>query len=262
MPTVLAFMAHPDDAEFLCAGLFTLLRQAGWDVHVATMTPGDLGSATLSSEEIARVRRGEAAASAALLEASYTCLECRDLTVVYGEETKRPASALLREVRPDLLVTLHPSDYMEDHTETARIVREAAFASTIRNWKIVLPDGRELPPCDHLPTVLYADPVDNVDHFGARVTPTYVVDITDVIDLKEQMLACHDSQRAWLREQHGEDEYLLWMRRTARDRARDFGKKRVKYAEGFTQHRGNAFPREDPLTKVLGRRRVKTVREQ
>ncbi len=131
MPTVLALMAHPDDVEFTCAGLLTLLRQAGWDVHIATMTPGDLGSATLSSEEIARVRRGEAAASAALLEATYTCLEYRDLTVVYGEETKRTASAILRMVRPDLLVTLHPSDYMEDHTETARIAREAAFVSTI-----------------------------------------------------------------------------------------------------------------------------------
>ena len=262
MPTVLAFMAHPDDAEFLCAGLLTLLRQTGWDVHIATITPGDLGSATLSSDEIARIRHGEAAASAALLEASYTCLWFRDLTVVYGKETKRPASALLREVRPDLLVTLHPSDYMEDHTETARIAREAAFASTVRNWTARLSDGGEPPPCDHLPAVLYADPVDNVDHFGRRVTPSYVVDITSVIDFKEQMLACHDSQRSWLREQHGEDEYLLWMRRTARDRARDFGKKRVKYAEGFTQHRGNAFPREDPLTGVLGKRRVKTIRSR
>ena len=262
MPSVLAFMAHPDDAEFLCAGLLTLLRQEGWDVHMATMTPGDLGSASLSSEEIARVRRGEAAASAALLEASYTCLEDRDLTVVYGEEAKRSASAVLREARPDLLVTLHPSDHMEDHTETARIAREAAFCSTINNWTARLPDGREPPPCNHLPAVLYADPVDNVDHFGKRVTPSHVVDITEVIDFKEQMLACHDSQRSWLREQHGEDEYLLWMRRTARDRARDFGKKRVKYAEGFTQHRGNAFPREDPLTPVLGKRRVKTIRSR
>jgi hypothetical protein len=52
------------------------------------------------------------------------------------------------------------------------------------------------------------------------------------------------------------------MRRTARDRAREFGKRRVKYAEGFTQHRGNAFPRADPLTPALGKRRVKTLREK
>ena len=37
------------------------------------------------------------------------------------------------------------------------------------------------------------------------------------------MLAAHESQRSWLRAQHGEDEYLLWMRRTGADRARDFG---------------------------------------
>ena len=58
------------------------------------MTAGDLGSATLEPEAISEIRRGEAAASAALLEASYACLEFRDLTIVYGEETKRRASAL------------------------------------------------------------------------------------------------------------------------------------------------------------------------
>jgi len=260
MPNVLALMCHPDDIEFTCAGLLILLRKAGWDVHLATMTAGDLGSSTLAPAEISKVRKGEAAAAAALIDASYTCLEFRDLTVVYGEETKRPASAVLRQVRPDLLVTLNPSDYMEDHTETSRIAREAAFTSTVPHWKAALADGSEPAPCDHLPPVLYADPIDNVDHFGDRVRPHFVVDITDVIDTKEQMLACHESQRSWLRQQHGEDEYLNWMRRTARDRARDFGKKSVTYAEGFIQHRGNAFPREDPLTPALGDARVKTLR--
>lgn len=260
MPTVLALMAHPDDIEFTCAGLLILLKRAGWDVHLATMTPGDLGSMVHSSEEISRIRKAEAAAAAALLDASYTCFEFRDLTVVYGEETKRPASALLRKVRPDLLVTLSPFDYMEDHTETARIAREAAFASTIPNWKVTLPDGTEPEICDHLPAVLYADPVDNVNHFGERVSPGYVVDISDVVDEKEKMLACHDSQRSWLREQHGADEYLLWMRRNAEDRAKDFERESVTHAEGFIQHRGNAFPREDVLTPVLGNERVKTLR--
>ena len=258
MPSVLALMCHPDDIEFTCAGLLILLQRAGWDVHLGTMTGGDLGSSKLPPEEISKIRKGEAAAAAALIDASYTCLEFRDLTVVYGEETKRPASALIRQVRPDLLVTLHPSDYMEDHMETGRIAREAAFTSTVPHWKGQLPDGREPPPCDHLPAVLYADPIDNVDHFGNRVKPHFVVDITDAIDMKEKMLACHESQRSWLRQQHGADEYLHWMRRTAEDRARDFGKESVTHAEGFTQHRGNAFPREDPLTPVLGDR-VKTL---
>jgi hypothetical protein len=70
------------------------------------------------------------------------------------------------------------------------------------------------------------------------------------------MLAMHDSQRSWLRRQHGEDEYLLWMRRVGADRARDFGRAGVEYAEGFRQHLGHGFPREDMLTAALGKRLV------
>lgn len=256
---VLAVMAHPDDVEMTCAGTLVLLRRTGWDVHVATMTAGDLGSATHSRAQISRIRKKEAAASAKLLGAGYTCLGFNDLTIIYNETTKRRVSALLRLVRPDLVIAPSPVDYMADHEETPRIVREAAFASTVPNWKASL-SGKSPPPADKLPAILYADPIDNVDHFGRRVRAQYVVDITGSMDLKEKMLAAHDSQRAWLKAQHGEDEYVHWMRRVGADRARDFRNPRVKYAEGFRQHLGHGFPREDYLTASLGKRLVKTVR--
>jgi LmbE family N-acetylglucosaminyl deacetylase len=255
---VLALMAHPDDIEMTCAGTLALLRRAGWDVHMATMTAGDLGSATLSRARISRIRKKEAAESARLLGAGYTCLGFNDLTIVYNETSKRHVSALLRMVRPDLVIVPSPQDYMADHEETPRIVREAAFASTIPNWTASL-RGKRPRPCDRMPAILYADPIDNVDHFGRRVPAQYVVDITATIDLKEKMLARHDSQRAWLRRQHGEDEYLLWMRRMGADRARDFGSPSVEYAEGFRQHLGHGFPREDMLTASLGTPLVKTT---
>lgn len=258
MPTVLAIMAHPDDIEFTCAGTLILLKRAGWNVHMATMTAGDLGSMTLSREEIARVRRREAAASAALLGATYTCLGFDDLTIVYSEHSKRRVSALIRQVRPDLVVTHSPVDYMADHEETPRIVREAAFASTVPNWETLL-DGQKMTPCEKLPVILYADPIENIDLWGQRVRARQVVDITDVIELKEQMLAAHESQRSWLRAQHGEDEYLHSMRRWAVDRARDFLRKSVRYAEGFNQHLGHSFPKTDVLTEALGKPRVKTT---
>ena len=60
---VLGVFAHPDDAEFLCAGtLLRLARERGWQVHIATMTPGDCGSAELPPGEISRIRRAEGAA--------------------------------------------------------------------------------------------------------------------------------------------------------------------------------------------------------
>jgi hypothetical protein len=74
------------------------------------------------------------------------------------------------------------------------------------------------------------------------------------------MLASHASQREWLREQHGEDEYLLWIRRMGADRARDAGRRGVRYAEGFRQHRGHGFPTRDALTDALGPRVVRRLR--
>jgi LmbE family N-acetylglucosaminyl deacetylase len=71
----LSVLAHPDDAEFLCAGaLIRLARECGWQVHIATMTPGDCGSAELPPKEIAHIRRGEAARAAALIGAVYHCV--------------------------------------------------------------------------------------------------------------------------------------------------------------------------------------------
>ena len=37
--TVLGIFAHPDDAELMCVGTLSLLKKAGWDIHIATMTP-------------------------------------------------------------------------------------------------------------------------------------------------------------------------------------------------------------------------------
>jgi LmbE family N-acetylglucosaminyl deacetylase len=251
-------MAHPDDIEMTCAGTLVLLKRAGWEVFLATMTAGDLGSATRARAQISRIRKREAAASAKLIGGRYTCLGFDDLTIVYSAAAKRRVSALLRLVRPDLVIAPSPVDYMADHEETPRIVREAAFASTVPNWTAAL-GRRRPPPAEKLPAILYADPIDLVDHFGRRVPAQYVVDVTPAIELKERMLACHESQRAWLRAQHGEDEYLAWMRRVGAERARDFGQPRVRYAEGFRQHLGHGFPREDHLTAALGSRRVKRL---
>jgi hypothetical protein len=69
---VLAIHAHPDDIEIQCAGTLLRLKQLGGTVSMATMTPGDCGSAELPCDEIAAVRRIEAQRSADLIGADYT----------------------------------------------------------------------------------------------------------------------------------------------------------------------------------------------
>src|SRR5437879_9356289 len=99
--TVLSVLAHPDDAEFLCAGTLTrLAREHGWTVHIASMTPGDCGSAEHSAEEISRIRRGEGARAAAVIGAAYHCLEERDLRITYNDRALEKVVRLFRQVRP------------------------------------------------------------------------------------------------------------------------------------------------------------------
>ena len=63
-PRLLASMAHPDDAEILIGGTLFHLKSLGWDLGIMTMTGGDCGSATHTSEEISRIRQAEAKAAA------------------------------------------------------------------------------------------------------------------------------------------------------------------------------------------------------
>jgi N-acetylglucosamine malate deacetylase 1 len=244
----LGVFAHPDDAEFLCAGtLLRLVREGGWSVHVATMTPGDCGSAELPPSEISRIRRAEAARAAAFLGGTYHCLEERDLLVVYNERTLGRVTRLFREVRPRLVLTHSPADYMVDHEMTSTIVRAVAFAAPVPNF---LCDQGHPPPLDHIPHLYYCDPIEGKDALGRDVPPGFCIDVTGVIDDKAAMLACHASQRDWLLKHHGMDQYLEAMRAWAARRGQATG---VAFAEGFRQHLGHSYPQANLLRDLLGR---------
>src|SRR5262249_17283660 len=126
---ILALHAHPDDVEFQCAGTLALLQAAGCHVTIATMTPGDCGSAEHDADAIAAIRRGEARAAAELIGADYLCLEFRDLAIFNDDESRRRVTEALRRVRPDLVLTAPPVDYLCDHEMTSLLVRDACFGA-------------------------------------------------------------------------------------------------------------------------------------
>ena len=250
--TVLTLMAHPDDAEILCGGLLCLLADRGWRVHVATATAGDCGSSTLPPDAIAARRRAEATEAAARLGGEYHCLERRDLRVFYDAPTLLEACGLIRRVNPQLVITHSPSDYMVDHEEISRVARASCFNAPIPNAPA--PAGSR--PIAAIPALYYADPIGGTDPLGEPLPPSSLVDITAVIDRKTELLACHASQREWLRSHHGIDEYLEGTRRWGRERAALAGIEGVEYAEGFRQHRGHAYPQANLLAEVLGSRHI------
>lgn len=241
---VLSLLAHPDDAEILCAGTLLRLAEHGWEMHIVTATPGDCGSSTLPADAIAAIRRAEAADAARLLGATYHCLEERDVNVVFDRTSNRKAIDLFRQIAPTLVFTHPRCDYMLDHEQTHLLARSATFSYPIPNASpLPLVEGSQIP------WLYYTDPVEGLDpYIGELVTPTTVIDITATIERKAEMLACHASQREWLRAHHGLDEYLDAMRRHGALRGRTLG---VPFAEAFVQHRGHAYPVADLLTTEL-----------
>lgn len=242
---VLAVMPHPDDCEILCAGTLIRLRECGCEIHVATMTPGDKGSATLPRAEIAAIRRGEARAGAHEIGAvGYTCLEFDDLEIPFDNDARRRVAGLLRCIKPDVVFTTPPADYMFDHEITSRLVRDACFNAAVPNYETA--DEEE--PIAHVPTLYYTDAIGGHDLYGDPARIDCIVDITAQMERKTAALACHDSQRAWLRKQHGIDEYLDAMRRWSAQRGGQAG---AEYGEGFAQHRGHPHPTVDLLGSLL-----------
>lgn len=243
---ILAFMAHPDDAEFLCAGTLARLKNQGYQIHIATMTAGDGGSAELSNEEIARIRYNEAEQAAALLEADYTCAHQRDFFVIYNQTTICSALEIIRRANPILVITHSPQDYMTDHEQTSLIVRAACFAASAPNAKTHADEPA--PPLAAIPHLYYADAIEGKDIFGSAIPPSVYVDISDVIETKAAMLATHASQRDWLLKQHGMDQYVESMKHWSAQRGSEIG---VAYAEGFRQHLGHAYPQNNLLEEIL-----------
>lgn len=243
----LALLAHPDDAEILCAGtLSRLTRELGWQAHIATMTPGDCGSTELPPEEIGRIRRAEAADAGAVIGATYHCLEERDLRIVYHEPTLERATRLLRLVRPRIVLTHSPSDYLLDHEMTSTLARAAAFAAPVPNF---MRDCIDAPPLESIPHLYYVDAIGGTDVLGQTIVPGFYIDISPVMEIKTQMLSRHASQREWLRRHHGVDEYLQAMRGWASQRGQQCG---VPFAEGFRQHLGHGYPSTNLLGQLLG----------
>jgi len=244
---VLALHAHPDDVEFQCAGTLALLREAGCAVTIATMTPGDCGSALHNAEAISAIRREEACAAAALIGAEYACLEFRDLAIFNDDESRRRVTETLRRVQPALILTAPPADYIADHEMTSLLVRDACFAAPCPNYSTRQWDPAA--PLAKIPHLYFVDPLEGSDRQGQPVPVDFHVDVSGVFATKRQMLACHASQRDWLLRQHGIDEYLAMQAQWGARRGEQIG---VAQAESFRQYRGHPYPQDNLLLQLLG----------
>jgi LmbE family N-acetylglucosaminyl deacetylase len=191
---ILVVVAHPDDCDFGCAGSTARWTSEGREVSYCIVTDGDAGGSDRSATraEVAALRRREQTAAAAVVGVTdIVFLGHPDGRVQAGIDLRRDISRVIRQRKPDRVVTQSPErNYQRifashpDHLAAG----EAALCA-------VYPDSRN--PFAHMELLekegLEPHSVGEV-YLMATMKGDTVVDITDTIDRKLEALRCHASQ--------------------------------------------------------------------
>jgi bacillithiol biosynthesis deacetylase BshB1 len=173
---VLAIGAHADDVELMAGGTVAGLTSAGKSVGVADMT--DASAATRGTPDI---RSQEAEAASAVMGLTQRInLGFKDGWLENNRETQLSVVALLRQLRPRVVLTHHPEDDHPDHEATAAIVKLACYKSGLSSLPVKGAPFRPLRLFHFLGTVLKE--------------PSFCVDISRNWNRKMRAVLCYKSQ--------------------------------------------------------------------
>jgi len=187
-----------------------------------------LGHVVIPPDELAVIRANEAKKAGSLAGIEVICAGFNDLAIYdNNKEARDKIVDVIRYADPDVIITHNPDDYMPDHTAVSRLVFDASFTATLPNYTDYphVYSSENGAPAKLVP-IYYMDTL-----AGVNFNPTEYVDISDVIDLKIEMLECHESQLVWMREHDGID-FADMVKTCSRYRGYQCG---AEYAEGFRQ---------------------------
>jgi LmbE family N-acetylglucosaminyl deacetylase len=246
---VIAIGAHPDDIEFYMAGTLLMLKRAGYETHYLSVANGSCGSTKYNAAALRAIRNTEARAAAKILGAEFHPPLTDDLEILYTLDLLRGVAAVIRDVKPHIVLTHSPQDYMEDHMTAARLAVSAAFTRGMPNFKTT--PGR--PAAEYDVTVYHSMPHGLCDPLRRRIIPGSFVNTTPVQTVKREALAAHKSQQGWLDTSQRINSFLLTMENMALEVGRM--SRRFKSAEGWRRHLHLGFCGEeaDPLREALGK---------
>jgi len=227
---VLVVSAHPDDMEIVCGGTVARCAARGDEVTVCHACTGHLGHMVIPPDELVAMRWNEAEEAAKIAGIRHLSLGLPDLGVAETTDVILQLAGMVRDVRPTVIITHDPNDYMPDHSDLAHPVLKASFIATLPNYQGVA--GKAYPV---VPPVYFMDTM-----MGVGFLPEEYVDITETFEVKRAMLECHKSQVEWLRDHDGID-VVENMRICSLYRGLQCG---VRYAEAFRRHR--TWPRATP----------------
>ena len=219
---IFCVVAHPDDAEILCAGTLIRFAESGHTVTLAIFTDGSLGDAVVQPENLKAIRKQEAEEAAEIMGVKLLWGGVLDEHVFPNQEQRRIMIDLLRESDPDIILTHSPNDYHPDHRYVGQLVFDSYFQKGLPH----IPDQARA-ACRFGKAQLYY--MDNLGGIG--FLPTEYVDITSVLEKKKAALACHRSQFTAMKDL-ANTSLMDMIEVQARFRGMGAG---CLYAEGFTR---------------------------
>ena len=218
---VLAIGCHPDDIEINCVGTLIKCVQRGDNVTVCHVCNGNLGHEVIMPDDIKVMRAKEAKNAGLLAGIKVVTCDIDDCSVsAANEEHRKKVADVIRQADPDVIITHAPTDYMGDHVEVSKLVFDVSFFASVPHYEANEKKASKVTP------IYYMDNLAGLDFM-----PTEYVDISDVIDLKLEMLECHESQLKWMRD-HDHIDFAEFVKTCARYRGLQCNS---MYAEGFKQ---------------------------
>jgi LmbE family N-acetylglucosaminyl deacetylase len=128
---IIAFGAHPDDAEYKNGGTAALWAKMGHKVKLVSVTNGDIGHWNMSGGELAQRRTAEVHAAAKKLGVTAQVLDIHDGELLPTLENRKKITRLIREWKADIVISHRPWDYHPDHRYVGVLVQDAAFMVTV-----------------------------------------------------------------------------------------------------------------------------------
>jgi LmbE family N-acetylglucosaminyl deacetylase len=182
---VLAVVAHPDDAELLCAGTLARAAANGATIGICVMCKGDRGQPARPIKNLAAVRRREMAKAAKILGATlYTC-GVTDGALFDSIPIRRKLIEVYRKFQPTLVLAHDAQDYHADHQAASQVAAAATWFCAAKGHSTASA------PLDAPPALWWMDTI-NMQAFA----PGFYIEISKYLHLKEALLRCHKSQIA------------------------------------------------------------------
>lgn len=175
---LLAIAAHRDDVELTCSGTLIKAAKQGYGTAIIDLTQGEMGS-----RGSAELRAAEASKAAEIMGVTAReNLSLSDAGIVNDLATRELVARAIRRFKPKVVIAPAREGRHPDHHTTAQLVRDACFVAGLGKYAPDLPKHR---PKKLVHCLSFREDFNK---------PTFVVDISDVFEVKMQAIRCYDSQ--------------------------------------------------------------------